>query len=183
MKHEIDSKREAPRERARLGLPVATTRVRQALSRGRTHLVQVEIRRRAGARSGSELAARQQAPSDRPSAHPVTTPQAPAWHDKLTPAEHEARQRAVEQAREDEARRAQEQAEVALRAGREVREGTEDSRRRHAIQATQDAADDSRRKRVAPVSPGEDDETGTQSDRSTKRPAKCTLGIAGASSP
>jgi translation initiation factor IF-2 len=172
MKHEIDSKCEAPRERARLGLPVATTRVRQALSRGRTRLVQVEVRRRAGARSGSESAVRQQPLSGGPAIHPVTTRQAPVLDDKLTRAECEARQRAVEQAREDEARRAQEQAEAALRAAREVREGTEDSRRRHAIQATQDAADDGRHKRVAPVSPGEDDEAGAQSDRSAKRPGK-----------
>jgi translation initiation factor IF-2 len=88
--------------------------------------------------------------------------------DKLTPAERQARQRAVEQAREDEARRAQEEAEAALRAAREVRDGSEESRHRHAVQATQDAADDSRRKRVAPTSPGEDDE-GALSDRSAKR--------------
>ena len=170
VKHEIDTKREAPRGQARLGLPVERTRVRQALSRGRTRLVQVEIRRRGGARPGAVSAAQRQAPSDRPSDRTVATRQAAVLDDKLTQAEREARQRAVEQAREEEARRAQ--PEAALRAAREGREGAETPDHRHVSQATRHAVADTARQRLEPKSAVEDDETGGQSDKSIKRYGK-----------
>jgi translation initiation factor IF-2 len=137
--------------------------VRQALSRGRTRLVQVEIRRRGGARPSPASAAQRQAPSDRP----VAARQAAVLDDKLTQAEREARQRAVEQAREEEARRAQQ--EAALRAAREGREGAEAPDHPHVIQATGYAVADTGRKRVEPRSAVEDDETGGQSAKSDKR--------------
>jgi translation initiation factor IF-2 len=176
VKHEINTKRDTPRERVRLRLPVETTRVRQALSRGQTHLVQVEIRRRAGARSNPELAAQQRPVSGRPTDRPVATRQAPVLDGGLTPAERQARQQALEQAREETARRAQQEAKASLRAAREAREGIEDARRRQALQATQDAAEDISRKRAEPKSAGEDDETGAQPDKSIKRYGKDRLG-------
>ena len=170
VKHEIDSKHEAPREQASPRLPVQTTRVRQALSRGRTNLVQVEIRRRGLARRGRDLAARQQPSTDSRPDQPVTTLQAPGLgRDRLTPVERQARQRALEQARE-EARRAQQEAEAALRTAREVREGGEDSRRHPPVQGTKDASGDSRRKCVVPL--GGDDESGAQPNRTIKKYGK-----------
>jgi translation initiation factor IF-2 len=94
--------------------------------------------------------------------------------DKLTAAEREARQRAVGQARGEEARRAER--EAALRAAREAREGAEDPGHRHAIQATQDAAEGISRKRAEPKSAGEEDGTGAQPDKSIRRYGKDRLG-------
>jgi translation initiation factor IF-2 len=180
VKHKIDTKHQVPREPTRLGLPVATTRVRQALSRGRTNLVQVETRRRRLGRPGPDSSARQRPLSGSRADHPVaadasdrpiTTRPAPVWHGKLTPAEHQARQRAVELAREEQGRRAQQEAEAALKAASDAREGAENPRRRQAVQSPQDAATDAR-KRMAPSSPRKSDATGAEPDKSLKRHGK-----------
>ena len=133
---------------------VETGQVRQSFSHGRTKTVQVEVKRkrtyRAGeggkmaeVRPGATEAETQTETVASSGAAPAAAP-APATEDlsNLTPAEREARQRAIEQAHVDRERRAQEEEE------RKQREAVE-AERRAREEAERQAREEEEAKRAA----------------------------------